>query len=45
MLPLAYSCNLLLAKTWKSLTILDKPEILELLVCMGNPFTQSGREC
>lgn len=44
MLPLAYSCNLLLAKTRSSLTILDKPEILELLVCIGNPFTQSGSE-
>lgn len=42
MLPLAYSCNFLLAKTTTSShfsgTILDKPWILELLVCMGNPL-------
>lgn len=42
MLPLAYN-NLLLRHS-SLLTILDKPEILELLVCVGNPFTQSGRE-
>lgn len=38
MLPSARSCNSLLVKTQQPLTALDKPEILELLVCIGNPF-------
>lgn len=38
MLPSACSCNSLLVKTQQPLTALDKPEILELLVCVGNPF-------
>lgn len=33
-LPLAYSCNLLLARTWSSVAILEEPKILDLLVCV-----------